>query len=205
MTQVQQAAGAVWYEAGMALDADGAPNAYGPPGTAALDYLGNAGSPGDWYGIVTDSKGQPVVQGPNDPFPGMYIPQTALQDPSKAITDPRRYVDSSKIAYVSVPSDFKKAYGVRLGDVAWVYYRETAALVVAIVADVGPRGKYGEGSIALADQLGVPSNPKRGGVDSGVVWIIFPGSQRGWPRDWKGVCAQASDLLAAAGNLQRFV
>lgn len=44
----------------------------------------------------------------------------------------------------------------------------------AVVADIGPRP--GEGSIVLAEALGIPSSPKHGGVDSGVTYVRFPRS-----------------------------
>lgn len=42
------------------------------------------------------------------------------------------------------------------------------------MADIGPHP--GEGSIAMADALGIPSSPKHGGVDSGVTYVAFPHS-----------------------------
>ena len=60
---------AMFFESGLAVDADGAPDAYHPL-DLGTDYLRNAGSPGNWRGIVTDTgrpNGKPVVQGPCDP------------------------------------------------------------------------------------------------------------------------------------------
>lgn len=201
----KRVANAVVWESGMEVDADGAPDAYGPPGTPARDLLANAGSPGNWYGLACDEHGEPYVQMAQDPFPGMYVSTTALVDHSKSPDDPRRYVDSTAVAYASVPSDSLKLFGLHVGDVGYAYNRADAALAVFVVADVGPRGKWGEGSIKLAQDLGVPSSPKRGGCDSGIVWVVFPGSGRGWPRDWKDVCEQAADLLSAGGDLQAFL
>jgi Fungal chitosanase of glycosyl hydrolase group 75 len=66
----------------LGIDADGSPHAYHPNGSPpGLDYLANAGKPGNWYGIVTDNQkasGNPVVQGSSDPAPGFYISSTAL-------------------------------------------------------------------------------------------------------------------------------
>ena len=45
------------FESRLRIDADGAPNAYGPAGTEPLDALANAGHPGNWWGIVTDDAG----------------------------------------------------------------------------------------------------------------------------------------------------
>src|SRR5262245_58821807 len=87
---------------GMAIDADGAPNAYHPDNTG-LDELANAGVPGHWNGIITDRKGHPLVQQESDPFPGYYISCTSLEDDAKKFSDPNRYVDASKIPYVALP------------------------------------------------------------------------------------------------------
>jgi hypothetical protein len=53
--------GAVLFSAGMQIDADGAPNAYGPNNTG-LDYTANAKNGDNWVGVATDSSGKPVVQ-----------------------------------------------------------------------------------------------------------------------------------------------
>src|ERR1700733_2204452 len=41
------------YLTGMMIDADGAPNAYGP-GNCGIDDLSNAGKPGHWWALATD-------------------------------------------------------------------------------------------------------------------------------------------------------
>src|ERR1039458_2711881 len=66
----------------MDVDVDGAPNAYGPPGTQTLDipldahYLNRAH--GKIVGYLIDEHRRPILQGPRDPFPGYYISQTAF-------------------------------------------------------------------------------------------------------------------------------
>jgi len=196
--------GIVFYEGGLQIDADGSPRAYGPNNTG-LDYTANAGRPGDWYGIVTDSTGNPVIQRSGDPYPGMYISTTALQDHQKSITDPARYVDSEKINYISVASDLIKLYGIRTGDLAAVYYRNTNTLCSAVCADVGPRGKYGEGSIALASQLGINYNPKHGGCNDNVVTIIFVNSHSAWPIEDNIILELVQSLLQQAGGIKQFL
>lgn len=196
--------GIVFYEGGLAIDADGSPRAYGPNNTG-LDWTANAGHPGNWYGVITDANGNPVVQGSNDPYPGMYISTTALQDHTKQNTDPMRYVDSEKVNYISVASDLMKLYGIRMGDVAAVYYRNTNTLCSAVCADVGPRGKYGEGSMGLAGQLGMNNNPKHGGCNDNVVTIIFINSHSSWPLDDSIILELVQSLLQQAGGIQQFL
>jgi hypothetical protein len=104
----------------MDVDVDGAPNAYGPPGMQALDIPLNAHSLNradkEIVGYLVDEHGRPILQGPNDPFPGYYISQTAFTDiRNHAERDPRRYVDARNINYV-VRGDVARGRGVRVGD-----------------------------------------------------------------------------------------
>jgi hypothetical protein len=191
------------WESGLNIDADGAPNAYGPH-NSGLDYTANAGHDGDWYGVVTGKDGHPVVQGSKDPYPGFYVSTTALQDPHKAVEDPTRYVDSSKVAYLSIPSNTVKEFGLHVGDVGFAYCRATGQMSAAIVADVGPRNKYGEGSIALARALGLPASPRRGGTDSGVVCCVFKGTRRGWPRTSADIAQQVQDRINELGGVDAY-
>src|SRR6516164_5607669 len=72
-----------FYRSGLEIDANGAYHAYHPDGRSGLDYLGNAGQPGNWWALVTDTgqpSGRPVIQTPNDPAPGFYISTTSLED-----------------------------------------------------------------------------------------------------------------------------
>jgi hypothetical protein len=173
---VQTIRGVVVYSGGYAIDADGDPHAYDPTNRNGDDWIGNAGKPGNWFGVETDtdkSTGTPVRQLATDPCPGFFVPTTALADHSITnLRDPRRYVDGRTVRYISIPHDLLHA-PVGLGDVAVVCYRgKTCA---AIVADVGPRGKYGEGSPALGRDLGFANySPKNGGVNDGVTTAIFP-------------------------------
>jgi hypothetical protein len=196
----------LFYQAGMAIDADGAPTAYHPePDSAAgLDYLANAGHSGNWWGLVTNTgepDGEPVVQGPSDPAPGFYVSTTSLQDKTRSRTDPLRYVDSSTVPYVVLPRDILNPLSVRLGDFATAINLKTGQVAGAIFADVGPAGKIGEGSIALADAVQVPSSPKHGGVDSGIVYVIYPGSGNGNPRSLEEIESEAGTLFEAFGAL----
>ena len=197
---------AFFYKAGMAIDADGAPQAYhpGPDSNLGLDYLANAGSPGNWFGIVTDNgqrNGNPIVQGSDDPAPGFYVSPTALQDKTKKPTDPLSYVDATQIPYIVLPPELRSNLGAQLGDFAVVINSKNSQLSEAIFADIGPRGKIGEGSIALASNLGIPSSPKHGGTDSGVIYVVFPGSGNGNPRNIDEITSEAKNLCQAMGGM----
>jgi hypothetical protein len=193
------------------VDADGAPRAYHPPtptrrsgSPPGLDNLANAGSPGNWFGIVTDRHGDPVLQGQNDPAPGFYVSQTALvyrERPRQ--TDPRRYVDATRIPYIVLPPQVPQSIGARLGDFAFVWNRRNGKRAHAIFADVGPANAIGEGSIALARALGMPSDPRAGGQNGDVVYLVFPrtGNRNGRPRT--EIVAGARAALRAWGGLRR--
>jgi hypothetical protein len=191
---------AFFFEAGMTIDADGAPNAYHPDNTG-LDDLANAGAPGRWEGLAKDEFGEPYVQGPNDPFPGYYVSSTALTDRTKSPNDPARYVDSTRIPFVVMPSRMARGIGMRPGDFAVVFNLRNGQSSYAIFGDVGPSDRIGEGSIALAQNLGIHSDARNGGTRRGIAYLIFPGSGDGWPKTVEQINAQADNLLQAWGGI----
>lgn len=193
---------AFFYESGMTIDADGAPNAYHPDNTG-LDDLANAGSPGNWQGLAKDGEGQPFVQGPNDPFPGYFVSATALADRTKPVNDPARYVDASKIPFIVLPGGMARQIGARPGDFAVVFNRRNGQSSYAIFGDVGPSDRIGEGSVALAENLGIRSDARNGGVRRGVLFLVFPGSGNGRPRTIEEIDAESEKLLSGWGAIDR--
>jgi hypothetical protein len=171
--------GGVLFTAGMTIDADGAPNAYGPK-NRGLDYTANARGAHGWVALVTNTKGRPVIQR-TGPYRGYYVSTTSLQQQN--IRDPRnpkKYMDATRIPYIALPPDFARTFGISLGDLAVVVNMETGRSAYAIYADVGPRGRIGEGSVALANKLGIPSNPRHDSAVNGVTYLVFPGSGGQW-------------------------
>jgi hypothetical protein len=181
---------------GMTIDADGAPNAYHPDDVgldeAGLDELANAGKPGSWNGIITGRDGDPLIQQAGDPFPGYYISCTTLSDKTKAFADPTRYVDASKIPYVVLPQDVADRGGARLGDFAVVVNLRNGRSSFAIYADIGT---LGEGSVALANALGIQSNARDGGESDGILYLLFPGSGNRRPRTIGEIKSEGEKLL----------
>ncbi len=192
---VQQGLWLRW-SSGLQVDADGDPRAYHPgdwgprsPGRQplGLDAPENAGrpldpsapGPGTWPGVVASGAPGaqvPLVQSgqaPAQPFAGYWLSKTALQDSRYPSDDVRSYISSSAIPYIAVPPELRKL-GVRLGDLVRVMRSGRSSF--AIVADVGPAGKLGEGSILLAERLGVPADPRGGGVRDGVRFELLLGS-----------------------------
>jgi hypothetical protein len=147
----------------MDVDVDGAPNAYGPPGKPTLD-------------LVND-RGKPILQGPEDPFPGYYISQTAFADVANPNErDPRSYVDARKINYV-VRGDEARRRGVKVGDFVAVYSERSEKAVFAIVGDTGnPTGD--EGSLHLLQDLGYPFHDGNSGsvTRAEIIVRFFPES-----------------------------
>jgi Fungal chitosanase of glycosyl hydrolase group 75 len=169
--------GSVKFVAGMTVDADGSPRAYGPAGTRPLDYLANAGSPGRWWGIATDTSGKPFIQKEGDPYPGYYVSTTSYQRSGFAISDPRRYVDSETVPFIVVPAPLRKMVrGIVLGCAATILRGSSGDSISCVVADFGPATHLGEASIAAARMLEVPDDPKRGGSDrQDFIYTFFPG------------------------------
>ena len=172
--------GSYSFIAGMAIDADGSPRAYGPPGTKPLDDLTNAGHPGNWWGVVTDTgtiDGEPVVQKSTDPFPGYYISKTSYKHDGFSERDPRAWVDSENVVYVALPSHWRKeAKGVVLGCLVSILDKKTGTKGTGVIADFGPTGKSGEASIAAAKLFGINPSPKHGGTsEKRFEYTFFPG------------------------------
>src|SRR5581483_829003 len=160
------------FECGMSINGDGSPRAYHPDSKSGLDALANAGRPGHWWGLACDEKGEPFVQGPNDPAPGFFVSTTSLQNPGYEVNDPRRYIDSETVPFIVLPIGLNHV--PLLGAPARGINLRNGKTCSAIFADFGPRDKIGEGSIALAEALGIPSDPRTGGVPDGIVYLVFP-------------------------------
>jgi hypothetical protein len=114
---------------------------------------------------------------------------------------PRRYGDSATVPYVALPAPFREALGCALGDVAWVERTPldgAARRSAAIFADVAPpSAPLGEGSIALAERLGIPPDPRTGGTRRvSVRYVVFCGRPLAWP-------TAVSEIDVAGERLQR--
>ena len=190
---------AFFFSSGITIDADGSPNAYNPENTG-LDDLANAGNPDHWDGIITDADGKPLIQGLGDPFPGYYVSCTSLVDRTKPRTDPTRYVDASKIPYIVLPGNLARQAGVNLGDFAVVVNLRNGKSAYAIFADVGT---LGEGSIALANNLGIWSDARQGGRRNGILYLVFPGSGNRQPRSVDEINTETEKLLRDFGGAQK--
>lgn len=170
----------VEFTTNMAVDVDGAPNAYGPKDKPTLDFELNAHEGARLSGRVVGyltKDGHPILQGPDDPFPGYYISTTGFADEkNQNLLDPRRYLDATKVNYV-VRGRLARQNHVALGDFAVVHSTRTQKTVYAIVGDSG-NSSGAEGSLALLQALGYPFlNGKSDSVHNKEIVIrYFPNS-----------------------------
>lgn len=196
----------------MAVDADGAPNAYHPD-DRGIDALANAGFPTrGWKSVLVIDPAdprKPFVQTEGE-FAGFFIAKTTLQDTRLPVTDVRRYVDSRQVPYIVFPGGFFQTPGTgNFGDLGMALNLETGKESPFIIADAGPRdADLGEVSIRLAEHLGGSNvNPRNGsGMPRGrFAYVVFPGSRSNPP--WRvsdtDLDTRARALLSDIGGWAR--
>jgi hypothetical protein len=126
------------------------------------------------------------------------------------VTGQDRFVNSEEVPYIVLPGGFFAEFGIKLGDVAAVIFKDK--VVYALFADTGPRTKAGEGSIKLAQMLGHdPFITRRNGrrvvgrsIPRDVLYIVFPGSRNPdiTPRNVvERTREKAKELFAALGGV----
>src|SRR2546426_12169220 len=55
----------------------------------------------------------------------------------------------------------------------------------------------------VAKALGIDADPRRGGQDAGVVYVIYPGSGNGKPRQFGEIFGTSKQLFEAWGGLNK--
>ena len=85
--------------------------------------------------------------------------------------------------------------GARPGDFAAAFNQRNGKSSFAIFGDVGPFDRIGEGSMALAESLGVRSDARDGGTRRGILYLVFPGSGSGGPRSTEEINGEGQKLL----------
>lgn len=227
LLRVPQGSAYIFGTTRVAVDADGAPNAYHPDdvglhctkGTTfkGLDCPANAGYPDShwWPSVLVPDPTNPnraYVQPASSEFAGFFVSQTSLRDTSKPLTDPKKYVDSRNIPYIVFPGQFHKMKGTgTTGDLGYAFNLANGKQSPFVVAEIGPpSAKLGEMSIALAAALGGTNpNPRTGaGTPSGqFAYVIFPksGSTHKWPLTFEQIATHATELLDASGGAEGIV
>ena len=75
--------------------------------------------------------------------------------------------------------DFSRELGLKLGDLGVAFWRRGGSGSVNrtffMYGDKGPANKLGEGSVRMADELRISSNPNTGGLDAGEVADLSKG------------------------------
>jgi LysM repeat protein len=194
---------AYFFVSKLEVTAAGSSKAYHQNSNLAYEFLRRAGITGYWWGLVTNSSGTPIVQGANDPAPGYYISKTALSDCSKPVTDPTRYLDAEVIPYIALPA--RHMMGAKIGDLCLVINTMNNKRSYAIVGDIEPDNSIGIGSIALAEKLGILSNPKTGGVEDGILYIIFAqsGDNACTPKTPQQITEEGEKLFEQWGGMKQ--
>lgn len=100
------------------------------------------------------------------------------QNQTSFTTSSGGWLNSATLPYYVVPLpssrfDYTKN-GIHAGQVAAVIFN--GKMVYAVFGDEGPSNIIGEASVATANALGIYSNPKDGGSDGPVTYIVFTGS-----------------------------
>ena len=200
------------FEAGMVFDADGAPKAFHPNDPPdSLDFMRNAGRPGNWWSLAVDAYGRPFKQGYNEEEQGYYVSKTALHNPQVSDqSSVERYVNAQEVPYFALPTgpEARRAYeaaGVELGDLGVVYNSRTQTFAYGIYADTSHPNLLGEASIKLADDLGYQdTSPKTNKIVAREnLYVVFPGSGQGWPRDVSDIREDSAELLMQWGGPER--
>lgn len=90
-------------------------------------------------------------------------------------------LDSNVVPFYVMPMHWYQPHGIKPSDIAAVIYKDR--IEFAIFGDVGPPDQMGEGSLALHRTLGHETvsngHVKNEAIDSGVVFIVFPGTGAG--------------------------
>src|SRR6266851_2129765 len=132
-----------------------------------------------------------------------FAVQDRTGDPDTSLHQPDgKPVDSENIPYFVMPRTFAEQFGIVLGDIAAVIFKDK--IEFAVFADHGPSKKLGEGSITLHRSLG--HEVMRGrtfhdeAIDKDVISIVFPGSGDGTPRTPDEIRRIGGGLFATLGG-----
>jgi hypothetical protein len=169
-----------------------------------------------FFAMATQQNGTPIIQGPNDPKLGYFVSTTALQQPGVDRKTPQAQLDSNRIPFIVIPRHWQQSAtpGLKLGDFAVVLRKSTGQMSSAIVGDLGPKRKLGEGSVALHQALG--NDPFRmrfgkrrawqgiGGRE--VMYAVFPNSGKSGEQITKELIdTEGAQLLGKFGGKDKLL
>jgi hypothetical protein len=120
----------------------------------------------------------------------LFQPATAFQDSQG------RQLSAEQLPYIVVPGASHRwnhtAHGITGGSVAAVIHQDK--VLYAVVGDTGPTDLIGEASYAAAKALGIRPDPKAGGTDAGVTYIVFTGAKASPIESHQAAVAQGDAL-----------
>lgn len=177
---------------------------------ATGDYSGVA-----IFGFLFDKEKGLVKQGEGDPLPDVaYVSITSMSIPGASSTSQRQYVDATLIPYVVLPKAYAARHRIQYGTLALVFRPKTNAYAFAVFAD---KGKFGEASIKLHENLGSKPIVKRFGVsrakrqiEDTTLTVLFPNrvvppdtDQSKWNLAIEAAGAEEFQALGGLQGLQR--
>lgn len=115
--------------------------------------------------IDSDGRETPVCNKQRDPWH-----QNELSCGTDIAADETPYF----VIPIGSPANARKR-GIEIGQVAAIIYRDQVVYAV-FLDECGDKTLIGEASIATAKLLGVDSDPKTGGTDGPVTYIVFTGA-----------------------------
>jgi hypothetical protein len=166
------------------LDTDGSPGTYkvveDPNGSITIDgktyrsvgatHLDNAGKPGNWWGVATDSRGQPIINSDGTLNP---VLSWRSNGQNRVNGDTSPFVALSKAQLRAA-----KSYDPNFGLGSTVFLTSNGKTVEAVYADYagGRPSNYSEFSPAAADALGLDYRVEPGSSNyvRGNVTISLP-------------------------------
>ncbi|MGW5860719.1 glycoside hydrolase family 75 protein [Streptomyces sp. NPDC055239] len=101
----------------------------------------------------------------------LFLNATAFQESNG------RQLSAERLPYIVVPGASRRwnhsEHGITGGSVAAVIH--DGKVLYAVVGDTGPTDLIGEASYAAAKSLGISPDPRSGGTDADVTYIVFDG------------------------------
>lgn len=116
-----------------------------------------------WVSFISRLNIDNDGSGGNDDGDRFYQPDTSLHFKGKPL-------NAQKVSFIAVPPVIcKKTKAIVLGSLVYVTHLGTGKVVSAVVGDIGPKDRVGEGSSALARALGLSGNANTGGTSATTI------------------------------------
>ena len=171
-----------------------------PPVPGAANLLGAAAQAYRGGKVLTRTAGMTIDTDGDLSNADPALARMARRDPYRQSGTSMRYangrsLDPTRVPYVVVPL---KSNMAKIGDLVVVEYGGRS--VLAVVGDKGPAHRFGEGSMALAKQLGINPSGVSGGVSGGVRYTFLGrnvGRVRGHDEMLTALETHQSAILAA--------